>query len=294
MLHFIRSFIKRVLALIYIHLGVVEKAKKKIIEKNAIVSIYFHNPTLKTFHDCIEWLFNNGFEFLDLSTLLTLQEGAFNSKKPKVIITIDDGWRQNLLNIIPIAHFNQVPITLFITTEPLIEGGGYWWSYIKKGIKKGIITSTVSLLKSLPNTNRLSILHHVKQYIHLERESMTVEELKSIVISPYIQIGAHTITHPILPNCSDEIAENEIHQSKLILEQLLLKPVNSFSYPNGDYTEREVKLIKRFGYQLAFTTKPALILPGQKMNFFELPRFEILDEASIEENICRMTGVWFK
>jgi peptidoglycan/xylan/chitin deacetylase (PgdA/CDA1 family) len=290
----IKSFLKRSIAFLYIQFGCVERAKKKIIKNQSIVSIYFHNPTFKTFNDCISWLINNGFDFLDIRELLKSKDHPLVYKKPMVIITIDDGWRDNLLNIVPIAHFNQIPVTIFSTTEPLIEGGGYWWSYIKAGIKKGITTCTVPFLKSLPNVNRLSILNHVKPLIHLDRESMTVEELKAIAISPYVQIGAHTISHPILPNCSDEIADNEICQSKSILEAILAKPVYSFSYPNGDYTERELILVEKHGYQLAFTTQPALIEPGINMDLLKLPRFEVMDDASLDENICRMTGVWFK
>ena len=294
MLDFIKSISKMLIAKLYILFGCIKRAKNNITNQDAIVSIYFHNPSLKTFNDCIRWLIDNDFEFIDASDLLNRGKTHETLQKNKVIITVDDGWRDNLLNIIPIAHFNKIPITIFVTTEPLIEGGAYWWSYIKEGVKQGITTCTVPFLKTLPNINRMSVLNHVKSSISLERESMTVEELKAITNSPYLHIGAHTLTHPILINCSDEQAELEISQSKSILDAIIPTPVDRFSFPNGDYTNREVDLLKKHGYQLAFTTKPAFIIPNLGLDLFRLPRFEVLDNASLEENICRMMGVWFK
>lgn len=294
MLQLIKSTFKTVIAKALVLFGYVKKAKKYITKQQVIVSIYFHNPSLKTFNDCIEWLISNDFEFIDAKDLLNMNGTSNPVQRNKVIITIDDGWRSNLLNIIPIAHFNKIPITLFITTDPLLNGGAYWWSYIKAGLKQGLTTCTVPFLKTLPNSKRLSIVNHVKSFITLERESMTLEELKAIATSPYIHIGAHTLSHPILPKCSDEEAELEISASKSILDAYLPVPVESFSYPNGDYSNREVALLKQYGYQLAFTTKPSFIQPGADLDMFRLPRFEVLDNASLEENICRMMGVWFK
>lgn len=293
MLTSFKVLVKNFIGFIFIKFGFIKRAKKKIIEQNAIVSIYFHNPSMKTFHDCIKWLIEQEFQFIDTNDILKLPQNISTLNKPRVIITIDDGWRNNLLNIVPIAHFNKIPITIFITTEPLIEGGGYWWSYVKVGQKKELTSCTIPFLKSLPNTNRLSILNRLKSMIFLERESMTVEELRAIATSPYIHIGAHTVTHPILTNCSDEIARSEIVQSKSVLDAILPFSVSSFSYPNGDYTEREVSMLKNNGYKMSFTTKSSLIQPNMKIDFFRLPRFEVLDNASYNENICRMMGVWF-
>jgi peptidoglycan/xylan/chitin deacetylase (PgdA/CDA1 family) len=294
MIYILKKIIRRLIANYYVSFGYISRAKKKISNNNYIVSIYFHNPTLKTFNDCIQWLIENNFEFLDAKQILTFNTIPRTSQKIPVIITVDDGWRENLINIVPIAHYNQIPVTIFITTEPLIDGGGYWWSYIKTGIKKGLTYCTVPFLKTIPNVNRLSILNHIKTLVHLRRESMTVSELKNVSISPFIQFGSHTVSHPILSNCSDDEANYEILQSKLTLDRLLPAKVISFSYPNGDFTERDVKLLKKHGYKLAFTTKPAMIKFDKKIDMFRLPRYEVLDNASLNENICRMTGIWFK
>ena len=293
MMYLLKSILKKIISNYYILFGYINRAKKKIIKSDSVVSIYFHNPSFKTFNDCMQWLINNDAVFLGPSDLLTIQSNPKKTNKLRVLITVDDGWRENLLNIVPIAHFNKIPVTIFVSTEPLIEGGGYWWSYIKKALKKGYTACTIPFLKTIPNQNRLSIVNHLKSFIQIDRESMTVEELKSIATSPYIQIGAHTMTHPILTNCNEDVAASEIKQSKAILDAILPEPVNSFSYPNGDFTEREVKLLKSSGYQIAFANKPGLIQLNHKTDFFRLPRFEVLDNVPLNENVCRMLGVWY-
>lgn len=293
MTHMLKAALKRMVANFYIYFGYINRAKKKIIKSDSVVSIYFHNPSFKTFNDCMQWLIDNDAVFLGPSDLLSFQSNPKNTNKLRVLITVDDGWRENLLNIVPIAHFNKIPVTIFVSTEPLIEGGGYWWSYIKKALKNGYTACTIPFLKTIPNQNRLSIVNHLKSFIQIDRESMTVEELKSIAISPYIQIGAHTVTHPILTNCDDDLVVKEIIQSKTVLDAILPAPVNCFSYPNGDYSEREINILKKNGYQIAFANTPGLIHLNAKMDLFRLPRFEILDHAPLNENICRMLGVWF-
>jgi len=293
MMYLLKSIFKKVISNYYIYFGYINRAKKKVIEKDAILSIYFHNPTLKTFNDCIKWLIDNNATFLSPMDLLSIGNHTNKTNALRVIVTVDDGWRENLLNIVPIAHFNKIPVTIFISTDPLVEGGGYWWSYIKLALKRGLTSCTVSFLKNIPNNKRLSIVNHIKSYIHIDRESMTVEELKSIAISPYIQFGGHTMTHPILTNCNDDVAATEIKKSKAILDAILPSPVYSFSYPNGDYSDREVKLLKSSGYLIAFANNPGLIQLNHKTDFFRLPRFEVLDNAPLNENICRMLGIWY-
>jgi peptidoglycan/xylan/chitin deacetylase (PgdA/CDA1 family) len=109
-----------------------------------------------------------------------------------------------------------------------------------------------------------------------------------------ISIESHTINHPILPNCSNDDAESEIQNSKHLLENILGRQVKGFAYPNGSYSMREIAYLKKHGYKYAFTTKPDYLNPSKIKCHYSLPRFEVFDGVSFEENICRMSGVWFR
>jgi hypothetical protein len=59
--------------------------------------------------------------------------------------------------------------------------------------------------------------------------------------------------HPILTNCTDKECENEIGMSKRRLEETLKKSIDSLGYPNGNYSNREIEILKRNKYRSART-----------------------------------------
>ena len=66
-----------------------------------------------------------------------------------------------------------------------------------------------------------------------------------------IEIGSHTMNHPILSKVSMDCLNNEIAQSKTVLEAKLNKPVVSFCYPNsgvGDINEEVVRTVREAGF----------------------------------------------
>lgn len=104
---------------------------------------------------------------------------------------------------------------------------------------------------------------------------MSSEELRSLASCPLFEIGAHTVNHPQLANLPAQKQEEEIHQSKVHLENILGRPVVSFSYPHGSYNEETVKLVERLKFKNACTVVPKLV--SRKANPYLLPRFSVRD-----------------
>jgi peptidoglycan/xylan/chitin deacetylase (PgdA/CDA1 family) len=90
-----------------------------------------------------------------------------------------------------------------------------------------------------------------------------------------VEIGAHTINHPILPTLSYSEQQAEIVGSKQALEQLTGKPVTGFSYPFGALSERTVEIVRNAGFSCACTTKPSAA--WRYTDRFRLPRMAIED-----------------
>ena len=84
-----------------------------------------------------------------------------------------------------------------------------------------------------------------------KQDLLTQLEIRQI--SADFEIGAHTVTHRRLPAISREQAEEEILNSKIILEKVTGKPVNSFCYPGGAYKAVHAQLVKNAGYRYART-----------------------------------------
>lgn len=73
------------------------------------------------------------------------------------------------------------------------------------------------------------------------------------VLAQHFEIGAHTITHPRLPQVTDDAAVIEITNSKAVLEGTIGRPVTSFCYPGGEYRPIHVEAARRAGYTYART-----------------------------------------
>jgi len=68
-------------------------------------------------------------------------------------------------------------------------------------------------------------------------------------------IGAHTLTHPVLAQCSESEARREIQGSKVEIERALGRPVWAFAYPfchPSTMGEREVRMAQEAGFTCAF------------------------------------------
>ncbi|GGG12510.1 polysaccharide deacetylase family protein [Pontibacter amylolyticus] len=283
--------LKYVVANILMLLGYVERAKIKALRGDHILSLYFHKPSKEEFEKCLKWLRKNGFQFLSTTDLKKIIDRESSFPKGAVVLTVDDGWLSNVDNIVKTAETYQVPVTIFVSTEP-IENGAYWWSYLQEAHRQKLTDLPIKTLKQLPNIERLSLINEFKKKTHLQREAMTIAQIQKISSSPWITIGGHTVSHPILTNCSYEQVYNELMISKEKLESWTGKNIDYFAYPNGNYSEREIHILQLQGYKMAFTVNPKHLTPHRLHKEFELPRIEVIESASFPETICRMMGVW--
>ena len=289
----IRNVAGYCISIFYISTGMVKRATKRLVEKQVILSISFHDPSKALFRACIWWLKNNGFTFISNGDLLLIANGLKEFPLGAVVVNVDDGWVGNKHNIIPIINKLEIPVSIFINTDPVEQGDAYWWSYVNAANKSNIAQYKVASLKLVKNGERNKVINQIKSKILLKGEAMTVQDLCEISKSKYITIGSHTVTHPILPMCTDEESLYEITESKRKLESILKTQVDQFAYPNGDFSLREVNYLKKNGYSLAFSTIPKYLTKENITDRYTLPRFEMLEDASFAENICRMTGIWF-
>lgn len=288
-----RNILAYLLANYMILSGRVKRSCKKVHQGDAILSVYFHAPDKKLFVKCVQWFLKNKFNFISLAELQEIIQHNKPFPKSSVVFTVDDGWASNQENIVAVADKFKIPVAIFASTQPIEKDGAYWWSYIQAAQNTKATKFTVSALKKVSNEEREKEVATVKNSIILPREALTVSNLQIISRSPYITIGSHTVTHPILSTCSDAQASFEIVESQKILEKWLDYPVKTFAYPNGNYKQREKDILKAAGYAIAFTTEPNYLTAEDFKNPFELPRFDVLEDVSFSENICRMTGTWF-
>ncbi len=108
-----------------------------------------------------------------------------------------------------------------------------------------------------------------------EQRALTLDELKELADNELVEIGAHTVTHPMLAKLPVADQRAEIFQSKSYLETVLDRPVTCFSYPNGSSSEETESIVRDAGFMCACTSYNDVIWRGT--NRYQLPRFWVPD-----------------
>jgi peptidoglycan/xylan/chitin deacetylase (PgdA/CDA1 family) len=134
-------------------------------------------------------------------------------------------------------------------------------------------------LYTLSPQNRQSVLDEILEWAGakaVERRShrrLSREEIDALSQSSLVEIGAHTVNHPVLTALSPAAQKREIELNKISLEELIDRPVNSIAYPHGDYSEETIGLVQQAGFSRACTTRPGPVWPHHDP--FKLPRLYI-------------------
>jgi peptidoglycan/xylan/chitin deacetylase (PgdA/CDA1 family)/GT2 family glycosyltransferase len=154
-----------------------------------------------------------------------------------VVITIDDGYRDNLEIALPALRHHRCVATLFVVSGRL-DTRNEWDD-------EGAVSG---------------------------RPMLSPEQLREWRDAGML-VGAHTRTHPALPEIGDEQVSDEIGGSGKDLEELLGEPVPTFSYPYGRFDARAVEAAGTAGYEAAVTTWGQPARPGEDP--LRIPRIEI-------------------
>jgi len=149
--------------------------------------------------------------------------------------------------------------------------------------------SLYQLLLPLPDEERCQTLNDLRAWAGAEPVSRSThrflsrEEVAALAQGGLIEIGSHTMTHPVLSECSAAAQRGEIEQSKARLEEALGHPVTSFAYPYGKpshYTAETVAIVREAGFDCACARFGGVV--RRDTDPFQLPRFHIQDYGGEE------------
>jgi peptidoglycan/xylan/chitin deacetylase (PgdA/CDA1 family) len=135
-----------------------------------------------------------------------------------VAVTFDDGFRDNYENAFPVLRKYEIPSTIFVITGKV--GDQIDWISNRGREKAEMLT-----------------------WKHIQEMS-----------DAGVSFGAHTMTHPRLPDLPLSDAYSEIMDSRKILEEHLGCGVESFAYPHGLFTQEIQELVRNAGYTVACST----------------------------------------
>lgn len=236
----------------------------------------------------------------------TLNDLSTPSRQPRVVVTFDDGYWDNLANALPIAESKGFPITVFVTSGLLSGHTGYWWDRLATLLRSRppehhefhVTVGDEDVRVPLGTSNFETELSEVRRYLlplpvqDIERSldttsgcwsvesappddarALTPEELRQLAAADVVTIGAHTVDHVRLRSRPRQEQIDAISDSKLDLEQFLQRSVSHFAYPFGrsdDFDDCSVHAARSAGFDTACTTLPGTA--RQSTDPYRLPR----------------------
>jgi peptidoglycan/xylan/chitin deacetylase (PgdA/CDA1 family) len=240
----------------------------------------------------------------------TLDEVGQPSRRPRVAVTFDDGYGDNLWNALPAAEKVGFPITVFVTSSQVDGKDGYWWDRMAALLRRrptgidhvrldiagtpttvrlgaGMVADCDALRQALlplpvVEIERLlaevGIRWNVASWAPPDALPLTSGELKRLASADCARIGAHTTDHARLSGRAADEQFTTIAGSKRKLESLLGREVPHFAYPFGgaqDFDDVSVQQVRAAGLQTACTTVPGLARTSSDP--FRLPRRIVMD-----------------
>ena len=198
------------------------------------------------------------------------------NKKPKLLITFDDGHISNY-HIMKILDKYKIPAIFFIP-----------YQFINRKREKNI------LLENKVTNKKYNIISSLKKDIDNQYKtlSMSFKELRRLSKNNY-SIGAHGYSHIRLSqSLKKKKLEREIIDSKKFLEKKLQIKINSFCWTFGDlksYSANASKIIKK-NYKLSFMTCAKPFEFDQSL--FQIHRFNIENFFSLFHVAFVLSGIY--
>lgn len=112
------------------------------------------------------------------------------------------------------------------------------------------------------------------------------KELLSLDSCHLCTLGAHTVSHNRLRQCSSRKVWEELTRSKLELETIVTHEIKYFAFPYGDIRAtslRDVRLARKCNYSMAFSTLQSHMSKLFLYHKFFIPRWNVNDEF-VEQN----------
>ncbi len=219
-----------------------------------------------------------------------LQDGKYRrDQRTLLVLTFDDGYRDNYMHAFALAQQLRVPITLFLIPGYIESGEYFWWLVgdhlvhharvdevtiggriyrLRQPNERNLLAQAIytHARDSRSVAEREAFLATVRQALAVPSSApleeamrpLTWAQVREMEKSGWVSFGAHSMHHPILANLSDPAeVYREVAECRTVLEQRLGHPLRTFAYPVGgpeDIGDHGLSSVRDAGYEWAVTT----------------------------------------
>jgi peptidoglycan/xylan/chitin deacetylase (PgdA/CDA1 family) len=239
-----------------------------------------------------------------------------------IAITLDDAYAALAAEFREFVASDAVPVTIFAISDAARDGDAFWWDRIDDVYPRVAADRWVAFEAAcgLPDSYRrgqpreYGPLRPLRQWLlasgagrwpaHLEpalraverdagyqtvHRSMTWDELSALAALPGVDIGVHTISHPVLPLLSNADLEREITGGYAALRQRFPDVVPVLAVPFGLYDERVLRTAHAAGMMTSLTLSGDI---GQDPPASHaLPRFCVTRTDTCAKLALRLSGL---
>ena len=211
----------------------------RVIKDESEKGVHGTYVTVEQFEEQMKYLKRKGYETVTFKDLLNNRyKQRFDKDKKWIMLTFDDGYKDNYENAFPILKKYQFKGIIYV-----LDGIEYnKWDVDNPGNPEKRFT--------LMNQDEL-----------LEMQNYGIE------------FGGHTSTHPRLAELSTEQVKSEIINSKSNIEKIVGRELLSFAYPYGSLNEEVKRIPQEAGYKFAVATDSGSIVFSDDL--FEIRRIGI-------------------
>ena len=241
-----------------------------------------------------------GIDVVDIDEALRrLREG---DRRYFLVLTFDDGYRDNLRYVLPVMETFGLPFTVFVCSGMIERSLDYWWGGLVELFERNDVVEIAAMqrrfrvrslrerrralraatrwfeadvAKRTPQLAATFRRYGISPEARLDRDALSADELRALAHNPLVTIGGHGVSHRPLAALSDPEVQQEIATNRQLLQRLAQREVAHFAYPHGCPATcgwREARLVERAGYRSAFTTRRGNLFPAHAADPFMLPR----------------------
>lgn len=229
--------------------------------------------------------FQDHYSVVSLEDVLNASHGRRPLPKFPLLITFDDGWRDNLLYAAPILARRGLPSVVFAAAEPITSPANVWWqeavfSAARSGtlaialsraqeksaakwpaLKDGCVDTLdfVCHLAAMTQSDRDLFLSSLDGTASMRRMMLTADDLPALQKSG-IAVGVHGFSHLPLTRVGD--VASELERAKKAITSLTgeREATKALACPHGLYDARVLESARAAGYELVFSSDPVLNL----------------------------------
>lgn len=250
----------------------------------------------------MEWVASR-FTVVSLDEFREIVSGMRRCPRNPLLITFDDGYADNVEHALPVLVRLGLPAVVFVATDAIDQRGIHWWDALSSFIHRappgeveipllgvrslatqrdraGVIRDLRVAMKRVDGQRRHDAVRSLAAAVGLTKEGsydvmMTWDQARKLVRAG-VECQPHTAGHPLLPQLDAAQMEHEIAASMTRLRDELGTVSTAFAYPNGDYDERVVEVVRGLGLDVAFTMRPGpASLQRVRSRPLEIPRVAI-------------------